>query len=229
MAKKQLREQAEEIFSWGIRQRKTDQTSDGWVVHSRGAAKVAEKIAKAAGMDADFAYAAGLLHDIGRYAGPEVGLHHIIDGYTLLRKKELPGLARICLTHTFCPKSKVNEMVVGSTKENEFLKKYIAEIEYDEYDKLIQLADFMAGGHGVTTVERRFCSVLARHGLKEPRCDLLALLGLKKYFDEKCGVNVYWLFRKEIEETSIRGVMDEKRKSHGRIWEVVEKVIGGRK
>ena len=206
-----LRERAEEIFSWAKEQEiSSDRELPAWVAHSLGAARVAEEIAKRVpGMDAERAYAAGLLHDIGRYQGVGTGMYHIIAGYKLLNEKGLPEMARISLTHSFYPKEKLNEFArIGTEEEWEFVKKYINEAEYDDYDRLIQLADYMAGGHGVTTIERRFCSVLARHGLGEPRRKLLLLLDLKLYFDEKIGGNIYELFRKEIAESSIRGVVE---------------------
>lgn len=207
MNSKKLRERAEEMFLEYVKKRGLDESAGFWVEHSRGAAAVAEKVAKLCGLDADFAYAAGLIHDIGRYRKSQSGMYHVLEGYKIL-ESEIPELARFCLTHSFNPKTKVHEMQIGTDAEYDFVRDYIYDIEYDDYDKLIQLADFMSGGHGVTTVERRFCSVLARHGLRDARGDLVALLTLKDYFDKKCGQNIYGLFEQEIAETSLRGVAE---------------------
>ena len=59
----------------------------------------------------------------------------------------------------------------------------------------------MATSRGITTIAERFCDVLTRHLLPDPGGNIRALLGLKEYFDMRCGQNVYDLFRKEIEET----------------------------
>ena len=199
-----IREKGEEIFSWGVAQR-TDDAVSAWKNHSRGAAKVAEEIAKRCGMDADRAYVSGLLHDIGRYKGPHTGMEHVVDGYNLLMDKGLPEVARICLTHSFNPREKVHEISIINLEQDKFLKDYMSKVEFDDYDRLIQLADFMSGAHGITTIERRFCSVLWRHGLKTPQEDLLTLYGLKDYFSKKAGVDVYEIFRDELAESVFRG------------------------
>ena len=97
-------------------------------------------------------------------------------------------------------------MELSTTEDTEFVRQFIKETEYDDYDRLVQLADYMYGAHGVTTLERRFCSVLARYDLAKPRRDLMGAYELKRYFDEKCGVDVYELFRAEIAEAPFRGI-----------------------
>ena len=202
----ELREKARDIFAWGRAQR-TDELALTWENHSKGAASVAERLAEKAGMDKDLAFAMGLLHDIGRYRSVKTGMNHIIYGYELLMEKDLPEVARICLTHSFNPKEKVQILKLDDPEKTEFVKQFVMGTEYDDYDKLIQLADFMSGSHGITTIERRFCSVLSRHDLPEPQKVLRKLYELKEYFDKKCGVeNIYSLFKIELEEAAIRGI-----------------------
>ncbi|MBQ3271146.1 HD domain-containing protein [Candidatus Saccharibacteria bacterium] len=202
----ELREKARDIFAWGRAQR-TDELALTWENHSKGAASVAERLAEKAGMDKDLAFAMGLLHDIGRYRSVKTGMNHIIYGYELLMEKDLPEVARICLTHSFNPKEKVQILKLDDPEKTEFVKQFVMSAEYDDYDKLIQLADFMSGSHGITTIERRFCSVLSRHDLPEPQMVLRKLYELKEYFDKKCGVeNIYSLFKIELEEAAIRGI-----------------------
>ncbi|MBQ3309216.1 HD domain-containing protein [Candidatus Saccharibacteria bacterium] len=200
-----LRDKANEIFLWGLDKRK-DRIVSAWENHSRGAAEVAEKIAERVGMDKEKAYVMGLLHDIGRCYGPDTGMEHIIDGYNILMEKNMPEIARVCLTHSFNPKEKVNEINLKNPEEDAFLKRFLVETEYDDYDRLIQLADFMAGAHGVTTIERRFCSVLWRHGLKSPAEDLTTLYKIKNYFDKKAGIDVYEIFHEKIATTPFEGI-----------------------
>lgn len=200
-----LRGFADEIFAWGRAQR-TDELALTWENHSKGAATVAERIALRAGMDADLAYAMGLLHDIGRYKGEKTGMNHIIYGYELMMEKGKPEIARICLTHSFNPKEKVKILHLDDPKKEEFVKEFVQKTDYDDYDRLIQLADFMAGSHGITTIERRFCSVLSRHELPEPQQVLRKLYELKDYFDKKCGMNdIYDLFHEELNGAAFRG------------------------
>lgn len=201
-----LRGEAEEVFAWA-RAHRTDELALTWENHSRGAAVVAERIAEHAGMDKDKAYAMGLLHDVGRYKAVKTGMNHIINGYELLMEKGMPEIARICLTHSFNPKEKVEILDLDGPEKEEFVKKFVREVEFDDYDRLIQLADFMAGSHGITTIERRFCSVLSRHELPEPQKVLRKLYELKEYFDEKCGVeNIYVFFEEELKNAVIRGI-----------------------
>lgn len=201
-----LRGFADEIFAWGRAQR-VDELALTWENHSRGAATVAERIAEKAGMDKDLAYAMGLLHDIGRYKGEKTGMNHIIYGYELMMEKGQPEIARICLTHSFNPKEKVKILNLDDLEKEKFVKEFVQNTEYDDYDRLIQLADFMAGSHGITTIERRFCSVLSRHELPEPQQVLRKLYELKDYFDKKCGMNdIYDLFHEELNGAAFRGI-----------------------
>ena len=205
-----IRKKAEDVFSWACEQEvREDPEFLAFVNHSRAAAEVMERVAEKAGMDTERAYASGLLHDVGRYRGMKMGMYHVIAGYKKMMEEGEPEIARICLTHSFYPKRKMDAFSqIGDLEEWKFLREYIRDAKYDDYDLLGVLADHMAGGHGVTTLERRFCSVLVRHGAKQPRADLVALLKLKKYFDQKTGMNIYELFREEIAETSIRSVAE---------------------
>lgn len=200
----ELRERAEEIFAWGLAQR-TDDLAEGWKIHSFSAAKIASTIAEKAGMDADKAYAMGLLHDIGRY---DVGarMDHIYLGYEKLMEEGLPQIARICLTHSFHPKETVKTLNLPSGQKNsDYVRDFVMNAEYDDYDRLIQLTDYMSGIHGVTLIERRFCSVLYRHGMAKPRAEIIELFNLKRHFDELCGCDIYTLFKEEISEAPFRG------------------------
>ena len=200
------REKADEIFSWA-RAHRTDELALTWENHSRGAAMVASRIASAAGMDSDKAYAMGLLHDVGRYKGIKTGMNHIINGYELLVERGMLEIARICLTHSFNPKEKVEILKLDDVEKEKFVKEFVREAEFDDYDRLIQLADFMAGSHGITTIERRFCSVLSRHELPEPQKVLRKLYELKEDFNKKCGIDdVYALFEDELQGVALRGV-----------------------
>ena len=65
-----------------------------WGDHSRVVARCAEAIAAACGMDAEKAYALGLLHDIGRRFG-HGHLAHVYDGYAYMRSLGYEDAARI--------------------------------------------------------------------------------------------------------------------------------------
>ena len=193
-----MKDQAEQIF---FRYVSGEHFSEGLFNHSHNVAKIAEKIAEhTKDLDSDKAYAYGLLHDIGRYPG-DVSLNHITIGYKLLLKEGLEDAARIALTHTFYEGQdwEVFWDEKGLTDdEKQFVMDYLNENEFNDYDRLIQLADNMATVEKITTVEDRFADVLTRHTFDHPEDNLRALQNLKKYFDEKTGLDIYTLFSMNI-------------------------------
>ena len=207
-----MREKAEEILAWGMRERRKIESEEQvlrWENHSRGAAKVAELVAEKAGMDAELAYALGVLHVIGKYRG--AGMEHAYAGYEKMMAEGMPEVARVCVTHSFNPKSKLSVLELAGVEgeEAKFVRELVEGTEYDDYDELIQLADFMSGMRGISTLERRFCSVLLRHDLPDARKELGVLYELKEKFDRMCGVNIYELLRDEIIEATFRGTPGE--------------------
>ena len=61
--------------------------------------------------------------------------------------------------------------------------------EYDDYDRLIQLCDSIAGAEGVMTIEDRMGDVKRRYG-SYPQEKWDKNLELKKYFEDKIGKNI---------------------------------------
>ena len=189
------REQANELLLWAH-----EQNPGPWLAHSQVAARAAEGIAQACGMDVEKAYIMWLLHDIGRYEGIR-DLHHVVAGYRLMMEKNEPAIARICLTHSF----PIPEIGVFSGKldcepqELDFLNEALVQAEYNEYDHLIQLCDSLALAGGISTVEARLIDVSLRHGFNAyTQRKWQAFLDLKKEFDARCGTNIYLLFYDEI-------------------------------
>ena len=179
-----------------------------WVEHSYTVAKAAERIAGECSLDKNLAYNLGLLHDIGRYVGV-VGFKHIYTGYCLMKEKGYDHNAKICLTHSFpikvfgsallestCVKSDCSE------KEMRELEMALNNYEYDDYDKLIQLCDIICLAERVSLMEIRMLDVLRRYEkfneniLKQWNEFFI----LKKYFDNKCKMNINELFKEEIIE-----------------------------
>lgn len=191
----ELRKRAEEIFERNVKKR-LDET------HCRGVAYVAEKIAAAASMDADKAYVFGLLHDVGKE--PHSGWGHIMIGYEKMMEEDLPEVARICLTHSFQVKSTLSDM--KDEEFYDFVSEYVENVEYDDYDRLIQLADFMSCADGVVPIEWRVCDVLLRHNATpNSQATLRKIYELKKYFAEKCGVSdLYDLFDEEFSKVNYK-------------------------
>jgi len=174
-----------------------------WEQHSLVAADNARRIAKKAGMDPEKAYIMGLLHDIGRREGV-TGMLHLIDGYDYMMSLGEPELAVICLTHSFAAKNV--EYFEGkhdcSPAQKAFIKEFLDNHEYDDYDKLIQLCDAVSLPEGACIMEKRFVDVALRHGMQVYTTKRWrAYLGLKKYFDGLCGRDIYTLLPNVYENT----------------------------
>lgn len=191
------RRRAEELLAWAA-----EQNPGPWLQHSRNAACAAEAIARRCGMDGDRAYVLRLLHDIGRYEGVR-GLHHAIAGHDLLQARGYGGAARICLNHSFPvpDRATFNGKQDCTPEETAFLDRSLTGMQYDDYDRLIQLCDALATAEGITMIEARLIDVAIRNGVGERyREKWRKFLELKSYFDGKCGCNLYSLFCKDIEK-----------------------------
>lgn len=176
----------------------------GWVEHSRHVADAARRIAAAhPALDEATASVFGLLHDIGRRAGPTHN-RHMIDGYRYLLDLGYERSARICLTHSF-PVRDIAYCVGRwdvTDAEYAFLRAYLAGVEYDEYDRLLQLCDALALPQGFCLLEKRLVDVALRHGLNDttlPRWR--ALFDLLAHFDAAVGGSVYAVLPGIVETT----------------------------
>lgn len=162
-----------------------------WGNHSRVAARCAEKIAVAAEMDREQAYVLGLLHDIGRRFGIR-HLGHVSDGYRYMTELGYPAVARICLTHSF--NLPTLDVYVGkrdiTPEQQGEIQMLLDGIQYDDFDRLIQLCDCLAGTEGVMDMEARMADVKRRYGFY-PQEKWDANLKLKRYFEEKAGKDIY--------------------------------------
>lgn len=165
-----------------------------WVRHSIYVGRAAQNIAKnCSGMDADAALVLGMLHDIGRRYGVS-SMRHAIDGYNFLMGDGYPMAARICMTHSF-PLKDINA-VCGkwdcSKEEFDFASKYIDEIVFDDYDRLLQLCDAIALPDGFVLMEKRMMDVALRHGVNKytvPKWK--ATFEIKNHFEKISGKSIY--------------------------------------
>lgn len=170
-----------------------------WGNHSRVVAHCAEKIAqKCNDLDADKAYILGLLHDIGRKFGVR-HLGHVSDGYSYMLSLGYDEAAKICLTHSFNRQTVEDYVGNFDTTEEELklIRDSLQTVVMDEYDRLIQLCDSIAGPEGVLDIEERMNDVKCRYG-SYPQEKWDCNLKLKKYFEEKTGKNIYEAVEKDI-------------------------------
>lgn len=169
-----------------------------WGKHSLTAAHCAEKIAAACGdMDTEKAYVLGLLHDIGRKFGVR-HLGHVSDGYTYMMCLGYDEAAKICLTHSFNNHT-INEYIGKfdvSDEEMKMIKTELARTVYDDYDRLIQLCDSLAGAEGVLDIEDRMNDVKKRYG-SYPQEKWDSNMRLKRYFEKKMKKDIYLVCEKD--------------------------------
>lgn len=169
-----------------------------WGKHCLTAAHCAEKIAAACrDMDAEKAYVLGLLHDIGRKFGVR-HLGHVSDGYRFMMSLGYDEAAKICLTHSFNNHT-INEYIGKfdvSDEEIEMIKTELARTVYDDYDRLIQLCDSLAGAEGVLDIEDRMNDVKKRYG-SYPQDKWDSNMRLKQYFEKKMKKDIYLVCEKD--------------------------------
>lgn len=175
-----------------------------WVPHSLFVAQAAEAIAKVhPELDSEVAYVLGCLHDIGRREGITY-MRHSFDGYRFLQQQGYDDAARICMTHTFWLKG-LNEYPGEwdcSAEEIHFIESYIATIEYNEYDWLIQLCDCLALPSGFCLLEKRLVDVALRYGTTKYTTTKWKLLFENKVkFEQKIGRSIYDLLPGVVENT----------------------------
>ena len=90
--------------------------------------------------------------------------------------------------------AKTTDAYIGNfdTTEEELrlIQDTLKTIVLDEYDRLIQLCDSIAGAEGVLDIEERMNDVKRRYGFY-PQKKWDNNLRLKKYFEEKMGKDIY--------------------------------------
>lgn len=174
-----------------------------WKAHSLNAARAAEAIAAACGMDAERAWVLGALHDIGRWEGVRA-MHHIVAGYDLLMERGDPGAARICMTHSFPggdPMFYSGKWDV-SDSERTFIVGFISRCPMDDFDRLIQLCDALAMAQGICLIEKRLLDVALRHGVTEYSVEKWrATLAIRDEFSRRAGRSIYALFDDAVRVT----------------------------
>lgn len=185
------------------------------VMVARAARTVAEQMVKngVTTVDPELAYQAGLMHDIGKADPAWTGLNHIVLGYKALLELGWEDLAQIAMTHTYYGYDKIGRQEFWEECDPEELKltqDYMATVKLEDLDLLMQLVDNMAHAVGIMSISDRFCDILIRHGIKNAGEHLKELYRLKLYFDEKCGMNVYLLFKDEIIRTALEEPNDRR-------------------
>ena len=178
-----------------------------WVQHSRNVGRAAEAVAAhCAGLEPRTALVLGYLHDIGRREGVTAN-RHMLDGYTFLAARGFEDAAQVYLTHSFpIPDDRRLGTAVGvwdcSEEERAFARRYLEDVTYTDYDRLLQLCDCLALPSGCCTLEKRFVDVTLRYGFNAftlPRWR--AYLDLQAHFEGKTGRPLYSVLPGIVETT----------------------------
>lgn len=167
-----------------------------WVAHSKYVALACRNIAeKCDNLSADTAYIFGILHDVGRYAGIS-SERHLIDGYRYCKERGWDKAAQICISHAFMIQD-INTSIGKFDMPEEdynFMREFVQNAEYDDYDRLVQLCDALALPTGFCLLEKRFVDVAIRYGIHPATIDRWKkTLEIKAYFEEKIGCSIYEL------------------------------------
>lgn len=168
---------------------------DEYRFHTLGVAKAAEAIAsRIPGMDCDKAYVLGLLHDYGKRISEKAeGRFHGREGFEAMRELGYTEVAQICLTHTFPNKNFSDDEFSYPRDWQEWSRRTLENIEYDDYDYLIALCDKFFEGMSMVSIAKRVKGIVSRYGLA-PEQEKILLEGsmrLKNYFDAKTGCDIY--------------------------------------
>ncbi len=164
-----------------------------WIGHSRYVALACHNIAGLCNLDKEKAYILGLMHDIGRRVGV-VSERHLLEGYKYCMSKGWEDAAKICITHAFMIQDTKTSIGKWDVSEEDylFMRDFVASVQYDDYDRLVQLCDNLALSSGFCLLEKRFVDVTRRYGVNEYTVARWnAVLDIKKYFEELAGTSVY--------------------------------------
>ncbi|EEM83587.1 HD domain-containing protein [Bacillus thuringiensis] len=188
---------AKELLEWAY-----EQNPGPWFEHSLHVAHATENIIielikKGYKLDADIAYNAALLHDIGRYKGFTKSVIHSYDGYMYMNDLGYTGNAVICVTHSFPCKNEHIDIAAEWSLVPDHMRSRLVEIlnehcNYDLYNKVITLFDALADADGFTTLERRLISVGLRHGTtSHTSLHWKGFYAIKKELEALIGKSIY--------------------------------------
>lgn len=146
-----------------------------WINHSINVAFATYNLANMIGLDPNYAFIYGLLHDYGRkYVH---NFEHVIKGFESLVDLGYENEARACLIHSFINGKRFCLMEIADSNfylddnNNEKYKDYsvvddltkvLENINYNDYDRILNIADLMATSFGVVSSKDRIKDILTR-------------------------------------------------------------------
>ena len=173
----------------------TDVHSREYIFHTNGVGESALKIAGYCGLDSSKAYVLGLLHDYGKIQNEQQsGIAHFIYGYNAMKARGFDAIARVCITHSFPFNDiKFDDYKQYSIQDLQTAQSIIKNIEYDDYDRLIQLCDMFFEANNIVSYQQRLSCIRQRYNLSPQQTTTLekGVEQNKAYFDAKCGCDIY--------------------------------------
>ena len=129
---------------------------------------------------------------------------HLIDGYRFCMERGWKKAAQICISHAFMIQD--IETSIGtfdvSDQDYLFMKHFIKNAVYDDYDRLVQLCDALALPSGFCLLEKRFVDVAIRYGTPPVTvARWKKILEIKMLFEEKIGGSIYKQLPGVVENT----------------------------
>ena len=127
-------------------------------------------------------------------------LAHVIDGYRFLMQLGYDEAAKICLTHSFALKDIQTYVGTADVSSEDYLEigYLISNMEYDDYDRLIQLCDSIALPVGVVDLTTRMDDVEKRYGYY-PKNKKNRHFEIKSYFEDIMRKDLYEVVNSEKE------------------------------
>ena len=175
-----------------------------WVPHVKYVAQAAKAIAdQHPTLDADAAYALGCVHDIGRRGG-RMGIRHIVEGHAFMIAEGFPVAGRICLTHSYPYQDWAFDCSTWDCEPGvcEDVQAFIRDVEYDDYDRLIQLCDMLALPEGFCLLEKRMVEGALRHGTSaQLQNKWRETFEIQDRFESSIGCSIYELLPGVVENT----------------------------
>ena len=112
--------------------------------------------------------------------------------------------AQICISHAFMIQDITTSIGKFDVSDEDylFMKEFVANAIYDDYDRLVQLCDALAMPTGFCLLEKRFVDVTIRYGIHPATIDRWKkILEIKKLFEEKIGCSIYTLLPGVVENS----------------------------
>ncbi len=166
--------------------------------HYQSVAFVAATIAPAAGLEIEKAYILGLLHDFGEYIEKTVAnTFHGTAGYDEMLKLGFDEIAQVCLSHSFFDADFTpQDFPAYNSAQIVRAAKLLKQKDFDDYDRLIHLADMMVISDKISTIEDRMAMISAKYHLSPELSEkkYQQAMNLKTYFDKLCARNIYSFF-----------------------------------